>query len=103
MKEFFKYVLATVVGILAVTAFAGFMSLVMLASIALSGNSKPVVKDGSVLRISLSGQIAERVVDNPFQKLMGNKALQQQGLEDMLKAISAVSYTHLTLPTICSV
>ena len=88
MKEFFKYVLATVVGILAVTAFAGFMSLVMLASIALSGNSKPVVKDGSVLRISLSGQIAERVVDNPFQKLMGNKALQQQGLEDMLKAIS---------------
>ena len=54
MKDFFKYVLATVVGILAVTAFAGFMSLVMLASIALSGNSKPVVKDGSVWLGSLS-------------------------------------------------
>lgn len=87
MKQFFKYVLATVVGIFCVWFFASIMGLVMFVSMIASSSSTPTVEDGSILRISLSGQINERSQDNPFAELMGNDALQTQGLDDILKAI----------------
>lgn len=87
MKEFFKYVLATIVGFICVTAFMGIMSLIMFFSIMATSDTQPMVSDGSVLRIELNGTVSERVTENPFAKLMGNKALASQGLDDLLKAI----------------
>lgn len=87
MKEFFKYVLATIVGFLCVSVFMGLMSLVMLFAIMATGNEQPTVSDGSVLRIELSGVVSERVAENPFDELIGQKALASQGLDDLLKAI----------------
>lgn len=87
MKTFFKYVLATVVGILATSILLFIMSLFMLFGIALSSDSKPQLADGTVLRISLNGMVAERSTENPFAKVMGNDAVETQGLEDLLKAI----------------
>ena len=87
MKEFFKYVLATIVGFICVTAFMGIMSLIMFFSIMATSDTQPTVSDGSVLRIELSGTVSERVTENPFAELMGNKALASQGLDDLLKAI----------------
>lgn len=87
MKEFFKYVLATIVGFICVTAFMGIMSLIMFFSIMATSDAQPTVSDGSVLRIELNGTVSERVTENPFAELMGNKALASQGLDDLLKAI----------------
>lgn len=87
MKEFFKYVLATIVGFICVTAFMGIMSLIMFFSIMATSDTQPTVSDGSVLRIELSGTVSERATENPFAELMGNKALASQGLDDLLKAI----------------
>lgn len=87
MKEFFKYVLATIVGFICVTAFMGIMSLIMFFSIMATSDTQPTVSDGSVLRIELNGTVSERVTKNPFAELMGNKALASQGLDDLLKAI----------------
>lgn len=87
MKEFFKYVLATIVGFICVTAFMGIMSLIMFFSIMATSDTQPTVSDGSVLRIQLNGTVSERVTENPFAELMGNKALASQGLDDLLKAI----------------
>ena len=87
MKEFFKYVLATIVGFICVTAFMGIMSLIMFFSIMATSDTQPMVSDGSVLRIELNGTVSERVTKNPFAELMGNKALASQGLDDLLKAI----------------
>ena len=87
MKQFFKYVLATIVGMLCVAALMFLMGLATLGSIALSSSSEPVVEDGSVLRLSLSGSLSERAVDDPFSSFMGNEALESQGLDDMIKAI----------------
>lgn len=87
MKEFFKYVLATIVGFICVTAFMGIMSLIMFFSIMATSNTQPTVSDGSVLRIELNGTVSERATENPFAELMGNKALASQGLDDLLKAI----------------
>ena len=87
MKEFFKYVLATIVGFICVTAFMGIMSLIMFFSIMATSDTQPTVSDGSVLRIELNGTVSERATENPFAELMGNKALASQGLDDLLKAI----------------
>lgn len=87
MKEFFKYVLATIVGFICVMAFMGIMSLIMFFSIMATSDTQPTVSDGSVLRIQLNGTVSERVTENPFAELMGNKALASQGLDDLLKAI----------------
>lgn len=87
MKEFFKYVLATIVGFICVTAFMGIMSLIMFFSIMATSDTQPTVSDGSVLRIELNGTVSERATENPFVELMGNKALASQGLDDLLKAI----------------
>lgn len=87
MKEFFKYVLATIVGFICVTAFMGIMSLIMFFSIMATSDTQPTVSDGSVLRIELNGTVSERATENPFAELMGNKALVSQGLDDLLKAI----------------
>lgn len=87
MKEFFKYVLATIVGFICVTAFMGIMSLIMFFSIMATSDTQPTVSDGSVLRIELNGTVSERATENPFAELMGNKALASQGIDDLLKAI----------------
>lgn len=87
MKDFFKYVLATIVGFICVTAFMGIMSLIMFFSIMATSDTQPTVSDGSVLRIELNGTVSERATENPFAELMGNKALASQGLDDLLKAI----------------
>ena len=91
MKEFFKYVLATVVGIMLVGIFSFFMGLMMLVSLAISSNQKPMIEDNSILRISLSGTISDRASSNPWAILLGNDLAGQQGLDDMIKAIKVAS------------
>lgn len=87
MKDFFKYTLASMLAMVIMGAFAALMSFLTLISMAAMGNQKPSLEDGAVLRISLAGAIAERAEDNPFAQLLGQKALQQQGLDQMLAAI----------------
>ena len=65
MKTFFKQVLAVVVGMLIVSAFTFLMGFIMLGAMLSAGDSKPVIKNGSVLRIDLSGNLQERVQENP--------------------------------------
>ena len=89
MKDFFKYMLATMLAMVIMGAFAMVMSFVMLLSVAAAGEQKPVIADGSVLRLSLNGLVNERTAENPFAKLLGNEMLQEQGLDQMLNAIKA--------------
>lgn len=87
MKQFLKYVLATIVGIACIGVFTMVLSFIVMGVIAASSDSKPTIKDGTVLRIRLSGTITERSNDNPFAKYLGNDAADNQGLDDILKAI----------------
>ncbi|MBB3701883.1 signal peptide peptidase SppA [Alloprevotella rava] len=87
MKDFFKYVLATVVGIMLVGIFSFFMGFMMLVSLALSSNQKPMIEDNSILRISLSGTISERATSNPWAIFFSNDLAEQQGLDNIIKAI----------------
>ena len=87
MKQFFKYVCATVVGILLVVAIITILSIMSLVGMASMGSVTANVKDNSVLVIQLEGSINERSEENPFGDLLGNAALTEQGLDDILKAI----------------
>lgn len=87
MKQFFKYVLATIVGIFIVGVIITIMSLLSLVGMATMGSSTASVKDNSVLVIQLQGSIEERSTENPFAQIMGNSALEEQGLDDILAAI----------------
>lgn len=88
MKQFLKYVLATIVGMLLVSLFMAVMGLGLLGAMVATSDTKPKVSQGTVLRIELSGTIQERATPNPFSALMGdNAATQIQGLNDLLAAI----------------
>lgn len=87
MKTFFKQVLAVVVGMLIVSAFTFLMGFIMLGAMLSAGDSKPVIKDGSVLRIDLSGNLQERVQENPVSAFLGMSGTEEQGLDNILKSI----------------
>lgn len=87
MKQFFKYVLATIVGILCVGAVISFFGIIMMGVMIAADSAKPSLKEGTVLRISLNGSINERAVDNPFADLLNSNVAKTQGLDDILKAI----------------
>lgn len=69
MKQFFKYVSATIVGVILSTIILFFIFLgVMTALVSSIGSEKEtLVKDNSILKISLSYPINERANKNPFE------------------------------------
>lgn len=86
MKSFIKYTLATVVGIFLTMTLFTIISIISLAGMmATEGMSAPI-KEKSILRLDLSGTLAERSESNPFAAFMGeeNKPL---SLEDALLAL----------------
>lgn len=72
MKEFFKYVAATVVGIIIFLIVAGIFGMMSIVGMIASGQATQTVEDGSVLVLNLSGSISEQGQDDIFGKLTGN-------------------------------
>ncbi len=70
MLQFFKYTLATVVGLF----LFGILSVFILIGIASSMGKKSAVdvKAKTVLVLDFKGEVLERAADNPFAKLQGN-------------------------------
>lgn len=87
MKQFLKYVLATVVGLVITGVLMAFVSLIMLLGLTM-GSSAPTIEDNSVLVVKLNGTLSERVDENPFDIVMGGGESDGLSLEDILKAVS---------------
>lgn len=88
MKDFFKYTLATMLGMFIMGAFTMAMGFVMLLVVSISDSMKPTVAKHSVLQITLSGTISERSAGaNPLVSILGNPMADEQGLDDILAAI----------------
>ena len=87
MKDFIKYTMATVVGLVLVSIIMGILTFVSMAGmIASEGMSSPIEKK-SVLRITLKGSITERAgEENPLSKL-GGETTQQIALDQALQAL----------------
>ena len=86
MKDFLKYVLATVVGIIAVGLISLIMSVISIVGMASSSSTTNVPKD-AVMVLKLEGSIEERAEDNPLASIFDNGVFDQQGLDVILRAI----------------
>ncbi|RWU08212.1 signal peptide peptidase SppA [Pedobacter chitinilyticus] len=89
MKEFFKYVFATVVGIVISAVVLGILGFVIIVGIISSFDSdtKAVVKANSVLYLNLDQAITERTPKESFGSMFfgnGNKSI---GFNDVIRAL----------------
>lgn len=87
MNSFLKYVLATIVGIIACTII--FMAMGVVTLIGMANNASNIgTKPGTVMVLQLRGTIEERTEKSIFASIIGNNMAEEQSLEDILKAIS---------------
>lgn len=86
MKEFIKYVGATITGIVMLSVIVGILGVISLVGLAASTASTVQVKDGSVFTLVLKNNIDERGTDNPIGFLNGSDTT-IDGLNDIISAI----------------
>lgn len=91
MKEFFKFVFASMIGVLLsvfVMFVLGILLIIGIVSSA-SNESKVTIDDNTVLHLSLNYPISERTSKNPFQNLNfgGFETKSNLGLNDILEHI----------------
>lgn len=86
MKNFFKQVLATVVGLIAFGAIVTFMGIISIVGMIASGDSTPEVSNNSVMVLNLSGVIDEQGQEDFLGTLTGN-TMSNLGLDNILSAI----------------
>jgi len=91
MKSFFKYVLATVTGIIISSILLVVVGLVIIGAMvsSMTADKETVVADNSLLHIDLRHQITERTIPDPFEDLdvPGFTTTKSFGLNDILKGI----------------
>jgi protease IV len=91
MKQFLKFTLATIVGVI-ITTLLGFLILFgVIGAIAGSKESVTELKPNSVYEIKLEGNLIDRSEDDPFSaafaQAMGKTAEKSMGLDDLLANI----------------
>ncbi len=86
MKEFLKYTLATIVGLLACTIIMTIIGVIGIVGMAASSDVATVVDENSIFKLELKGMVTERLADNPFAALMSEEQT-ALGLEDILASI----------------
>ncbi|QJX47758.1 signal peptide peptidase SppA [Hymenobacter taeanensis] len=85
MRQFFKYVLATLTG-LVLFAGLGFLLLIGLIVGLASSDKEVTVASNSVLELTLDKPIGEREFDNPFSSLVGGQS-SSIGLDELKASI----------------
>lgn len=86
MKDFIKFTLATITGIILSGVVLFLLSIVMVVGMMSSSNTETIVQDNSVMVLNLNGTLQERSQDNPFAKFMG-ESNETIGLDDVLSSI----------------
>ncbi|MCK3685838.1 signal peptide peptidase SppA [Maribellus sp. YY47] len=69
MKQFFKYVLATIVGFFAVSLIGIFLMVIVFSALVASTEKQVSVADNSMLVIDLTRQVVDRATNDPFEDL----------------------------------
>ena len=94
MKNFFKTVLATMVGLIAFSVLSSIMFFSMIGSLATLGESKPVVPSSAVMTIDMSKIVLTEQTQEPdaLSLLQGNGVeIQTLGIYSAIKAINAAA------------
>ena len=90
MKDFFKYVLATVVGFFIVSIIGFFMLFTVILAIIVSTEKQVVVDNNSLLVIDLDRQVVDRSPNDPFSNLniSGFTSAKTIGLDDIKESLN---------------
>lgn len=86
MKDFLKYMSATVVGIIVFSVLVTALSIMCLVGMVASESSSKNVSDNSVLVINLNGTMTERS-DEDIMSLINSTEIKYLGLDDVISAI----------------
>ena len=86
MKDFFKNVAATIVGLFAFGLIMTILGFICIIGIVASSNSKPALKDNAVMVMKLQGQIEDRSEDNWLGELTGEQ-FNNLGMNKILSSI----------------
>ena len=86
MKDFLKYTLATIVGVLACSIIVAIIGIVSIVGIAASSSTTTTVSENSLFKLEIKGEVTERMVDNPFASLASEEQT-VLGLNDVLSSI----------------
>ena len=70
MKDFFKFTLATITGIIVSCVVLFFVSILILFSMLSSSESETQVRKNSVMMLDMRGMLSERSQDNPFDMFL---------------------------------
>lgn len=89
MKDFIKYTLATIVGIVLASIIFTVIGIVSVAGMVASENAGNALEKNSILRIKLQGEITERTEENPMDFLSRGEIMSiplDKALEALKKA-----------------
>ena len=86
MKDFFKNVTATIVGLFAFGLIMTILGFICIIGMIASSNSKPTLKDNAVMVLKLQGQIEDRSEDNWLGELTGEQ-FNNLGMNKILSSI----------------
>ena len=86
MKDFFKFTLATITGIIVSSVVLFFVSILILFSMLSSSDSETQVRKNSVMMLDMRGMLSERSQDNPFDIFLSEDET-TYGLDDILSSI----------------
>ena len=86
MKDFLKFTLASLIGVILAGIVLTILGLITVVGMVASSDSETIVRDNSVFVLDLKGNLSERVQENPFQQIMGD-GNGSYGLNDILSSI----------------
>jgi len=89
MKEFFKYVFATVVGIIISAVILGILGFIVIVGMisSIGSETETVVKKNSVLYLNLDQAIIERTPEGSLSSLIGGSSDKSIGFNDVIRAL----------------
>ena len=88
MKDFLKYTLATIVGILVLSVVVTVIGIGSLAGMVASKETETKVRENSVFHLKLQGAVHERTTDNPILEILAQDEQAELGLDDVLTSLS---------------
>lgn len=88
MKQFFKTVFASTLGVLVALGIVSMVSFFLIIGVAATAGSSPEYKPekNTVFKLSLNGVLVDQSVENPFAELMGESS-NQLAVSNVVKAI----------------
>ncbi len=89
MKEFFKYVLATITGIVVISIIGFVFMLMIIGAIVASTEKQVTVENNSMLVIDMSHRLVDRARNDPFEDLNipGLSVVKSLGLDDIATSL----------------